>query len=380
MIVPSFSPAVGGAEIQAERLAAGLTSQGWDVRVITRRHLPGRRGALAREEIVQGVPVVRIHSPGPGKIGSALFALGALMHLGRSGRGDIYHAHGLSTAAAVAAVAAWLWKGKSVVKLRTGAPTYRRRLDGWPSGLILRRNLRAQDLILVLNSEVAKLLEEEGFDPDRIRKLPNGVDLQAFNACSALQRDRLRARLGFREGERVALSVGRLAPVKGFDLLLEAWAKLVLQSLGDGWRLVIVGDGPEREALEDLIGRRGMNGRVTLAGRQEDVRSFYQAADLFVLPSREEGMSNALLEAMACRLPVVVSDVGAARDLVGQECEEMIFPADDVEALADALRRMMKHSNRWAALGQRGRDKVERTASFDHLLPRLEEEYRRLVR
>ncbi len=148
--------------------------------------------------------------------------------------------------------------------------------------------------------------------------------------------------------EPIFLNVGRLHAQKAQDSLIRAFARIA-DALPD-WRLVILGEGPERARLEALVADAGLARRVTLPGHVADPFPFYRRAGVFVLPSRFEGTPNALLEAMACGLPAIVSDaIPDARRLIEAPGAGLIAPADDPRALARAMRRLGED----AALRQR---------------------------
>lgn len=140
--------------------------------------------------------------------------------------------------------------------------------------------------------------------------------------------------------QRILLTVGRLDYQKGFDLLVEAFQYLT----GDfpEWNLVILGEGPRRDALEQQARCAGIANRVSLPGRAGNIGEWYAAADVYVMSSRFEGFPNALVEAMAHGLPVVSFDCETGpRDIVRSEVDGLLVPANNVTALAIALRRLM---------------------------------------
>lgn len=142
------------------------------------------------------------------------------------------------------------------------------------------------------------------------------------------------------EGPMRMVALGRLYPVKGFDLLLEAFA--AASARVPGWELEIWGEGPERGALERQVEALGLAGRVRLPGLTEHPFDVLRASDLFVLPSRAEGFPNALVEAMACGKAVLCTDFGgAAREIVRDGVDGRVVPAADAGALAEALAELM---------------------------------------
>jgi len=161
-----------------------------------------------------------------------------------------------------------------------------------------------------------------------------------------------------REARRV-VALGRLHPVKGFDLLLPAF-KMALAEV-PGWTLDIWGEGPEREALDRLAGDLGLREAVRFRGLTEDAYQVLRGSDLYVLSSRVEGFPNALVEAMACGLPVISTDFGgAARDIVQDGVNGLLVPAEDPGAMAAAMVRLMRDGGERQRLGGRATEVVQR--------------------
>jgi glycosyltransferase involved in cell wall biosynthesis len=186
------------------------------------------------------------------------------------------------------------------------------------------------------------------------------------------ERRRLRRALGL-PPVPVALYAGRLAPEKGVDLLLDAWAEARRQGcLGI---VCIVGEGPDRAALERRARDRGILGAVRFAGATQDVTPWLGAADAFVLPSRQEGLSVALLEAMACGLAVVATDVGGNPEAAG-DAALLVPPAP--AALAGALGRVLGGGEEARQLGERARRRTLARYGIGEVARRHLELYREL--
>jgi glycosyltransferase involved in cell wall biosynthesis len=185
------------------------------------------------------------------------------------------------------------------------------------------------------------LLSYSGRD-DRMFALPNTCNVEQFAQESGKARERrsaLRRRLGLEDG-LVMLYVGRLVPAKGVDTLIRAFGKTGGGG-GDVPQLLLVGDGEQRAELVSLTAELGLTERVVFAGSRSwsELPTLYGVADLFVLPSRFEPWGAVVSEAIACGLPVVVTNrVGCGPDLVHPDENGWIVPADDVEALASVLR------------------------------------------
>ena len=156
------------------------------------------------------------------------------------------------------------------------------------------------------------------------------------------------------------LAVGRYHEVKGFDRLIEAFG--MLAKYFPDWDLAIVGDGAQREALSEQIDALGLQERVQLVGQVGNIQDWYESADIYVLSSRYEGLSNSLLEAMACGLPVVAVDCDVGpREIIRNDIDGvLVSPADDIEALAAHLSDLMGRPLHRTALARRAVDVRDR--------------------
>ncbi len=155
------------------------------------------------------------------------------------------------------------------------------------------------------------------------------------------------------------MAMGRLVDVKGFDLLLEAFAKI--KDDYDNWSLTILGDGPRRGHLESMVSRLGLAGRVSMPGMVKNTADYLARADLFVLSSRYEGFPNALCEAMACGVAVISFDcMSGPREIISDGVDGVLAPAGDVEKLSSAMAKLMGDKNERERLALNARRIVER--------------------
>ena len=178
------------------------------------------------------------------------------------------------------------------------------------------------------------LARRGGISRARLRLVWGGVDAEAVSAAEPIDR----AELGIETADPLLLWVGRLDPIKGLDVLLKATALVCRQR---PVALAIVGGGPLAEQLPGWIEEQGLGGRVHLLGPRSDVPRLLKAADLFVFPSRTEGLPNAVLEAMAAGLPVVATDAPGCRDLIDDGRTGLLVPVDDPVALSAAIQRLL---------------------------------------
>jgi glycosyltransferase involved in cell wall biosynthesis len=168
-------------------------------------------------------------------------------------------------------------------------------------------------------------------------------------------------------------TVGRLEPRKGTATLIAALA--ALRDAGRAFAAVVVGDGPLRAELERDIAARGLGAWVQMFGDRSEVRDVLAALDAFVLPSRTEGMSNALLEAMAMGLPAIATAVGGNPEVVTDGTTGLLVPADDPAAMAAALARMLDDASLASRLGAAARRVVEDRYGARSMVRRLEAVY-----
>jgi glycosyltransferase involved in cell wall biosynthesis len=198
--------------------------------------------------------------------------------------------------------------------------------------------LRRADGVVAVSQDLEARVLALGVRPERIRVIYNGVDAGLFHpGCAA----GARARLGLPAGKLILLSIGNLVPVKGFDVLLEALAQLVRAEVE--FTCYLVGQGPARAQLEQQVHRSGLAGRVVLVGPRPhpELPDWYRAADLFVLPSRSEGVPNVLLEAMACGVRVVATRVGGVPEIAHFGKSRLVAPGDPA-VLAYAIQEQLQ--------------------------------------
>lgn len=373
MLVNEFPPLpIGGAEQQAERLSAYLAQRGWPVWVITRR-----KAGLAGSEARSGYTVLRPRPFGPGKLRSLTFVLGALGLLWKLRRQyRILHAH-LAFGPAFAAVIAGRLLGKRVlVKLGNSGEFG----DIHVSQATLRGRLRLAvfrrwaDGIIVLDEVMAAEARAAGFDPQRLYPMNNGIEARSF--APLRPRPQAQADLGL-ANKVVVLSVGRLAAQKSLPTLLKAFSQALPAC--PALHLLLVGDGPERPALTNQVHALGLDQHVTFAGQQRNVRPYFEAADLFVLPSAAEGISNALLEGMSAGLACLASPVGGSPEVLDQGRCGLLLPVGDARAWGRALAELGRDPERRQRLGKAAQQRILSQYDFGVVGAQYEALYARLL-
>ena len=363
MIILEYYPLVGGAQRQLQQLIPELQEAGVKVTVLTR----GRRG-LPNREIVDGAEVVRLKAWPPKPVASLQFTFLCLHWIGKN-RPDIIHAYSFLSPLTVGVIAKRLWQIPLIVKVLRGGKL------GDPQRLQRRRFARQRlqqyrqhtDLFIEISNEIHVELDGLNIPPASRRFLPNGVDTKRFAPVN--DKKRLRIELGLPEGGPLVIYTGRLVAEKRLDQLVALWP-----SLPSKCHLILLGDGPELDSLEARAAKN-----VHFLGRKSDVLPYLQAADIFVLPSATEGLSNALLEAMSVGLPVVATEVGGALDVIEDGVSGLLVKPDMPNQLQEALSTLLENSDLRAQLGNKARATMIERYSLNQIASAYLEIYRSLT-
>lgn len=363
MVVRLFFPWVGGAERQAHKLAKTLKTKRVDVKISTGWWYRG----TPQRETLDGISVYRNHTlwemfgiRGLRRFGGYLYMLTLLWHLWRRrGEYDILHVHGLNYHAAVAVLAARWFRRKTVVKLANSGQAsdiHKMRIgQQLPLSRFLLPLALQSDRFVATNREIVQELIAAGVPADRITQLPNGVETDSISA---------KANYDLHDTVRL-IFVGRLHQQKGLDVLFTAFQQLLKKRPHLNLQLQLLGDGPLREDLLAQAQQLGIASQVEFVGMTEQVFDYLQQADIFILPSRSEGQSNALLEAMACGLPVIVSDIPANLEVIENEKNGLRFGAGNPDALANTVTLVLDSAELRERLGRAARQTIEIHYSLD---------------
>lgn len=339
-----------GTQRYVARTAVALRRLGVEVEVCAL----DRRGPLAEDLAREG-----IDSHGTSfsrwtsrrQTGVLVTAVREVARLARSGRFDIVHSY-LYWGDVIGSLGGRL-AGRRVIVSRRALHAWRHEPAPHFHLLETISNLCAQDLVANSRAVLEDAERNERFLPRRRGVIYNGVDPELYRPAVA----------GRHDGRLRLVTVGALAPRKGQEYGIEALARL--RRDGIEARLTLVGGGTERAFLETTARRLGVEREVEFAGEQLDPRRNLEAADIFVFPSRQEGFSNALLEAMASSLPVVATDVGGNAEAVVDGEGGRVVPPRDPDAIARAIQELAADRSRLPAMGARNRERIEKLFSLE---------------
>jgi glycosyltransferase involved in cell wall biosynthesis len=374
-----YPPIVGGQELFAAQIVQALAARGIQMQVITRQSVPP---SAARESIGR-VPVRRFAPAGnlKGKAWRAVLPiLGYLLHLflvlvKESRRYDIVIVSGAKLMPMIVVPACYLMRKKCIVRVESFfelkeavSSESLRDMGGFSARLIVGAVdgvrlffLRRAHAVIAISAEIRAALLNRGIRGSRIHSISNAVDLQKFRPVSVADKEGLIRKLELPKGRLLAVFAGRLSRAKGLPMLIEAWPAIIARH--PRLCLLVIGSGhisfDNCEAyVKDFASTHGLEDSVRFLGERSNIHEYLQAADLFVFPTEYEGFSLALVEAMGCQLPVVVTAVGAAPDLIKNGENGFLFPPKNAAAMSSAIDTALAAQPRWPQIAASARASV----------------------
>ncbi|MCC7418406.1 MAG: glycosyltransferase family 4 protein [Acidobacteria bacterium] len=375
MVVGAYYPELAGGSLQCRTLVAALRGRASCSVLAT----TGDR-ALPRESEIDGVPVHRVFVDAQRPATKAAAALRVLSLAPRLvSSADIFHFHGFTEKMLLLAAIARL-SGRRTIEKMTSV--------GWDDPLAIRSRrfgrwlaagIRGADRIVAVSPAMRERCRHVGLKDAKIRTIPNGVDTARFVPAPAAVRAASRARLGLPSGLPIVAFIGFWSAEKGPDVLFRAWLA-AREAAGADSALLYVGSTDEAHAEVDRsrvrhvrarIGQLGLADRVIFVERTSDVASYLQASDLFAMPSSREGLSNALLEAMACGLPCIAAAIPGVTDSVIEDgASGFIVPPGDERALASVLTMLLRDRGMMEEVGRRARQTILERYAIDAVADR----------
>ncbi|MFZ2236769.1 MAG: glycosyltransferase family 4 protein [Dokdonella sp.] len=362
ILIVSDEMEVGGSQRQIVHLLLGLDREQWEPTLLFFRH-----SSFLVDEL-RSAGIRCIHLPKSGRL--SLGFVWRLWKLLRRERFELIHAYSLTAELWVRALLAVLPATRFVASVRGLClvyPTWQWRMKSWILG-------RADAVISNSRAGARVTAEKTGFDESRIEVIRNGIDMP--DLLSASHRRSARQLHGISETRATGLFVGRIVVEKNLPLLLDAMVRI---PIGQRPQLLLAGDGPLASMLDEQIERLHLAADVVRLGERTDTRWLMQFCDFLILPSREEGLSNVILEAMAARLAVLASDVGGNPELIDDGRTGILFRSDDAAELATKLQELSADAELRAKLGAAAREAAQRDCSLAALLAATQTVYERVV-
>ncbi|MFC1962411.1 glycosyltransferase family 4 protein [Chloroflexota bacterium] len=375
MLIQGYYPLIGGAEVFAQEVAEHLVKKGHDVDIITTR----LDRSLREVETLNGVVVHRIALGGVKYLSFVAGYFRLLWHVLRLDRTrdyDFIHAVSDGLPSLVAATAKKLRGKPYLITIQGGTitPDYRKNLSGRIAAKLQQWSFRNADAVHVISRKLREQAKQLSARNPIV--IPNGVDASIFRP---MNKSGLRKTHGFSQDENIIIGVARLIPRKGIDYLIRATAKVAehLPNL----RLLIIGDGIQRANLEKLILKAGLGNKAQILGlvSHEQVPQYLNMADVFVIPSLFEPLGIVTIEAMACGIPVIGTNVDGIPDIVEDGKNGILVPPGDDEQIAEALMTLLSDEDTRNKLAQEGLETVKQKFLWETVLMRIEDLYSALL-
>ena len=359
---------VGGTEVQAVELATRLNPELYDVTLGCLR----AQGPLLERLQGSGVSICEFYPKGGVDSVHGILQMFRLAMFLRRGRFQIVHTHDLRAnllgipAAAIARVPVIVSSQPDLGHL----DLYKSRRRVW-----LRRIQKLSTALLTnANSVREVVLVEDHFSPERVRVIHNGVDLDRFSQRS---QDRSFLAAAADQQKWIVLVGNMHSDVKGHAVLIVAAATIVREF--PDVRFLFVGDGERRKSFAEQAARLGIEKHFLFLGRRDDVPRILSCCDIGVLPSRAEGLPNAVLEYLAAGLPTIASGVGGNVEIIQDEKTGLLVPPDDSAAWAAAIVRLLRDPGFTTELGRNGRAYVAAEFSFERMIEKTDQMYTELL-
>lgn len=357
--------ATGGTEQGVRKLLAGLDPAIFEQSVCT---VAGKSAGVS----LPPVPVMTVNDSGTE---GWRFLVPRFAKVFTRQRPHVVHSRNWGTIESI--LAARLCRIPAIVHSEHGRDVQTMGRQPWRRRVLRRASYRMADRVFTVSRELGDYYARElSVSPQQFQVIPNGVDTQQFRPDAAARKE-IREKLGIESDAVVVGTVSRLDPVKDHRSLLRASAAVLAQ--GIKLRVIIVGEGGERQALQAEADKLAIAPQVVFAGETANVAAWLNSFDIFALPSLSEGMSNTLLEAMAVGLPPVASRVGGNPELIEEGGCGLLVEPGAVEALAACLKQLAERPPWRLTLGGNARRRIECCFSLQRMLDAYSELYLQVV-
>lgn len=366
MVIDRYVPLLGGAENQLRQLVRQLRSSGpgCEVLVLTRRWTAD----LLKKDRVDDVPVYRVGLPGQGSLATLSYVFGLFLFVVfHRNAFDIIHTHGAAQLGALGCVLAKIVRKSNVAKVASAdrIPMLEESLLGRVILFIFKQS----NAVICLSREIHKQFQRLKIPEERIKHIKNAVDANRFHPLPEAERQSLRERKGFKPDEFVVLFCGNFRPIKGLDVLIAAWPRVVKDF--PHARLIVLGHesfipGSVKQAMQKKIEEEKIP-HIYFEGETLAPELYYGMVDILAMPSRQEGFPNVLMEAMASGLASVASDTCGINELIIPDETGVLVPLENPAELAAAIIALLINPSERLHLGQRARNQVIQNLAFEQI-------------
>ena len=381
-----YPPAIGGQQKQLHDLGAKLVAKGVQVMVVARQTYP----PAAEREVVGSMKVIRVAPGGllSGQGWQAVWPLVVFLWnlfatlIRERQTYDLLLVSGLKVLPLPTILISRLLGKFCVIRSESPIELWQELSEESLARMGLRHDsalpsiirtlryalVKRADGLIAISSQLKTAFLQAGIHSTRIELLPNGIDTTLYSPADPSEKAALRTALGLPADKVVFIFTGRLTSSKGLPELMDAWRTLASNHADIHLLLVGSGAGSMDDAegqVRRMVDQYHLQRCVTLAGAVDNVQDYLRASDVFVFPSHYEGFGLSIVEAMACGLPVIVTSVGVALEIVQPEQNGLLVPVRDTQQLSAAIEWMLAHRAAWPAMGDQARTDVYTRYSMD---------------
>jgi glycosyltransferase involved in cell wall biosynthesis len=371
-----FHPDYSGSAVQAYNLSQHLTRLGASPSI-----LAANLSNSPSYQVIDGIPVHRVPVLKSPELQIPSFWLSAARFLATHRQQfDLIHAHGTLQHGVVSLVGKAFGK-PTILKVAMADSDLAFERQGRLNGGANRFMVQRFDRYIATTSAIAAEMREKGLDEARVRLIPNGVDTTTFSPADAERRAQLRRSLGLPDAPLVSC-VAIINERKNIDGVLRIWREVTARGMTG--HLALIGPVPEpggvfHTRLLNYVEQHNLASHVSFLGKRDPVAPYLQASEAFLFPSRQEGMPNSVLEAMACGVPCLVSRSAGTEEIVQHELNGFVFDPHDEANFVDAVAQVLESVGLRDELGSQARETVCRRFSLETVAARYQALYHELL-
>ena len=383
MVTSSFPPDYGGGAMQALSLCSKLIDKEIELFVVTKNN----KGENNIKELVNNIAVYRLGNALEASVKFPFCVKVFLFLLSMRNSFDVVHSHGVYPFALTSIVLSKLLRKKCLVKMTIFGGDDPETIMGRKLGWLQIKILSMADRIISTSSELSESYKKFKLPDKKLVKIANGVDLNKFRPADIKEKISLRTKLGLPIDNIIATFVGLINKRKGIDLLIKAWK--IIKKRCPNIKLLLIGPNSKDSTisidenyisdLRQVIKQYNLENDICFTGQVAITDQYLRASDLFVFPTRGEGLPNALLEAMACGLPCIATKITCIEDIITIGYDGLLFEPEDFEHLSKFVIWLSQNPEIRKNIGLQARATIENKFSMNIIAAQYSTLYRELL-
>ncbi len=361
-VIGQFYPIIGGAEIQAHRLAKALINKGINVEVLT-----SRPSGTKKHEIIDNIKIHRISGIGFGRLKIYTLCLNFILKILFCYKNfDIIHMHQGNQYSFAGVLASRILNKPGVVKCGNSGKAFdlkvlKSNFPGFPGKYMVKILTKHTAKFICISKQIINELMDYNVPGSKCIHIPNGIHISS-NVLQ-VEKKRFKSDFGIKDDTFVLLCVAGLRKNKNHSALIKLMQELKIRNFKS--KLIILGSGPEKENIQNEIKSADLTQLIEMTGWKDNVKDYLEAADLFVLPSFAEGLSNAILEAMLHKLPVMVSNIDANKEIIEDGNTGFLKDFSNIDSCVNFIINLSKNKELLKTVSENAYKKICEKYSID---------------